>query len=347
MCSPIVTSAVSSALRIAELRRTSHSRADGLLGGIDTVGVLVAEVPRPDRLVPREGGGSLCGKENLSIADRRIAVPVAQPSSHDGATGHDPEARISVRATERPGRDPVHSAHVAGEEGGDQRQPEPGGEVGDNDETPEHLAVYPVRGRLEVFPGEKHPHGVETAGGDPRKVGFDLRRVEARPPAHRGGRRPVVDADPEELAPGFRAQRTASMPISCVAVEVDDALDRGRGSRPPSARRRSGSPPKRARLPGRGSSKRRTAATASSCVIDEEPVLAVTDDLRHRAAPRRDDRRPAGHRLDDAEAERLVEVDEVQQCSRPAEQVTTAIGPDRADVADRSPSSRGSTSCSK
>src|SRR5438445_12337925 len=47
--------------------------------------------------------------------------------------------------------------------------------------------------------------------------------------------------------------------------------------------------------------------------IDEETVLPGTDDLRHRAASPRNDRRPTSHRLDDAEAEWLVEVAEMQQ----------------------------------
>ena len=103
---------------------------------------------------------------------------------------------------------------MAGEEGGDQCQPEPGGEISDHEEPPEHLAVDPAWYRLEVFPGEKHPHGVETAGGEPGKVGFHLRRIEVRPPAHGGGRWPVVDTDPEELPAESPAQRTTSMPIS-------------------------------------------------------------------------------------------------------------------------------------
>src|SRR5436190_12298833 len=47
--------------------------------------------------------------------------------------------------------------------------------------------------------------------------------------------------------------------------------------------------------------------------IDEETVHVVTHDLAHRAALSSNHRRATGHRLDDAEAERLVEVDEMQQ----------------------------------
>ena len=65
--------------------------------------------------------------------------------------------------------------------------------------------------------------------------------------------------------------------------------------------------------------------------VDEEAVLAVADDLGHRSARVRDHRRSARHRLDDAEAERLVEVDEVQKRPGPAEQVSAALGADGAD----------------
>src|SRR5690348_11792103 len=66
--------------------------------------------------------------------------------------------------------------------------------------------------------------------------------------------------------------------------------------------------------------------------VDKEAVLRVTYDLAHRAALSSDDRRATRHRLDDAEAERLVEVDEVQERPRTAEQGSAAVGPYRADV---------------
>ena len=56
-----------------------------------------------------------------------------------------------------------------------------------------------------------------------------------------------------------------------------------------------------------------TAATAESMSSTRKPVTPCVDQLAHRAARVGDDRRAAGHRLDDAVAERLVEVDEVQQ----------------------------------
>ena len=205
-----MTSAVSSALRIAEVRRVSHARAADRVGGTTQFEFLVAEVPHPDRLVPGEGGGSLPGQQGLGSCDRPVGVPVAETGVDDAATRDDPEARVTARASERPGGDPVHAAHVAGEEGGDEVEPESGGEIRNPDELLEQRAVDPVRGGLEVFPGQEHPHRVEAAGGDPCKVGFDLCRLEARPPAHRGPRRPVVDADPEALCLRSRAQWSAS-----------------------------------------------------------------------------------------------------------------------------------------
>ena len=67
---------------------------------------------------------------------------------------------------------------------------------------------------------------------------------------------------------------------------------------------------------------------------DEEAVLAVADDLGHRAARVCDHRRAARHRLDDAEAERLVEADQVQERTRAAEQRCALAGLYRTDVAD-------------
>src|SRR5581483_11227186 len=66
--------------------------------------------------------------------------------------------------------------------------------------------------------------------------------------------------------------------------------------------------------------------------VDEEAVLGWPDDLAHRAAPSCHDRGPARHRLDDAVAERLVEVDQVRERPRGAGQVRAAVGPDGADV---------------
>src|SRR5581483_12065546 len=68
--------------------------------------------------------------------------------------------------------------------------------------------------------------------------------------------------------------------------------------------------------------------------LDEEAVLAVPHDLDHRSAPPGDHRRAAGHCLDDAEAERLVEVHEMQERERTAEQASAPPWTARADVAN-------------
>ena len=66
-----------------------------------------------------------------------------------------------------------------------------------------------------------------------------------------------------------------------------------------------------------------TAATAPSTSLDEEAGRPVLDQLGHRAAPEGDHGRAAGHRLDDAVPERLVESDQVQQRVRATEQLRT------------------------
>ena len=65
-----------------------------------------------------------------------------------------------------------------------------------------------------------------------------------------------------------------------------------------------------------------------------KPGQAVGDQLGHRAAGVGDDRRAACHRLDDAVAERLVEVDEVQEGVGAAEHGCAVGGGDRSEVAD-------------
>src|SRR5581483_10327550 len=68
--------------------------------------------------------------------------------------------------------------------------------------------------------------------------------------------------------------------------------------------------------------------------VHEIAVLAVADELAEGAARTGDHRRAAGHRLDDAEPERLLEVDEMDERPRAAEQPGAAVGADRAEVAD-------------
>ena len=145
-------------------------------------------------------GGRLSRQQRLRVRDIRVRIPVAQAGFGDSATGDDPEAVVAVRAAERPRRDPVDAAHVAGEEGGHDRQTCPAGDVGDRDEPVEHFPLRLIGRRLEGFPGQEQPDRVKSAGRDPGEVGDDLLLVEVCPPAHCGASRPVVEADPETLA---------------------------------------------------------------------------------------------------------------------------------------------------
>jgi hypothetical protein len=58
----------------------------------------------------------------------------------------------------------------------------------------------------------------------------------------------------------------------------------------------------------------------------DDPGHSVDDDLRHRAAPQRDHRRPAGHGLDQYQAERLLPADREQHRAGPRQQVPLGGG---------------------
>jgi len=60
----------------------------------------------------------------------------------------------------------------------------------------------------------------------------------------------------------------------------------------------------------------------------------VIDQLRHRAESEGNDRCPGGHRLDDRQAERLGEADQVQQGQRTTQQAVALGRPHRPDVGD-------------
>jgi hypothetical protein len=189
----------------------SDAREPGAGGGSvrweHAVRVFVAEIPRPERVVARQGSGSLRSQQSLRVRDNRIRVPVAEPGADHRAARDDPEATVAVGAAERPRGDPVHAAHVTREQRRDEREPELAGDIGDRDQPFEHRLVDRVRCRLEVLPGQEHPDGVEAAPGDPREVGGDLRPVELRPPAHRRARRPVVDAYAKPVRAQFAIRR--------------------------------------------------------------------------------------------------------------------------------------------
>ena len=124
------------------------------------------------------------------------------------------------------------------------------------------------------------------------------------------------------------------------AVDVDVALDHRRLVEPVDGRG-----PDRGRSSPPAAS---TARTASSTPSTRNPVTRVGDQLGHRAPAVGDDRRAAGHRLDDAEAERLVEVDEVEQgvARRRARPTDRRRRPGRC-TRTRSPSTCGATCSSK
>ena len=72
-------------------------------------------------------------------------------------------------------------------------------------------------------------------------------------------------------------------------------------------------------------------------VASQVPGHALVNHLGHRAAPVGDDRGAARHSLHDGQAERLVEVDRVQQRSRVAEDIRAALRADRAEEDDLIP----------
>ena len=79
---------------------------------------------------------------------------------------------------------------------------------------------------------------------------------------------------------------------------------------------------------------RSTAAAAEATPSTRKPVVAHVDDLGHRPPRVGNHRRPAGHRLDHRQPERLVEGNGVQQRRSRAEHLRAALGSDRAQVGD-------------
>ena len=75
------------------------------------------------------------------------------------------------------------------------------------------------------------------------------------------------------------------------------------------------------RSAGSSASARSIAAAMSRVVVDDEPVRPSSIDFGHGAAPRRDHRRAACHRLDHDEAERLLPVDREERRARVLQQL--------------------------
>ena len=69
-------------------------------------------------------------------------------------------------------------------------------------------------------------------------------------------------------------------------------------------------------------------------VFDYEPAFALDDDLGHGSSAIGDHRSPASHGFDDAEAERLIEADQMEQGSRPTEDCATPLRAHRSQVGD-------------
>ncbi len=167
--------------------------------GNDAVRVLVAQVPRPQRVVSGEHLRGPAREQRLRPHDVVVEVPVPQASLDDAPARHDPEPCVALRAAERPPRDPIDAAHVTGEQRGHDVQTGGPSDVRHRDQSFEHLGIDVLGLRLERLPEQEHADRVEPGGGDPLEVSCGLRLVERRPPPHRGAGRPVVDAEPERL----------------------------------------------------------------------------------------------------------------------------------------------------
>ena len=195
---PIVTAASGSAARIAPVVRREPSSRVLPIGRDRAVGVLVAQVPRPQRRVAGERRRRLARQPRLGAHDVGVRVPVAHAVGHHAPAGHHAEPGVPLRAAERPCRDPVHAAHVPGEQRGHERQSGVFGRVGHRHQALEHRGVHAIGRRLERLPEQEAPHGVEAAARrsarsprrPPRDRTSDHHRIAVRD-------RPVVDAQPE------------------------------------------------------------------------------------------------------------------------------------------------------
>jgi hypothetical protein len=62
-------------------------------------------------------------------------------------------------------------------------------------ETPQHLFVHAIGGRLKVVPAQEEAHQIEAEPFDMRHIRANLAEVEALPHVHRATARPIVDAE--------------------------------------------------------------------------------------------------------------------------------------------------------
>src|SRR4029078_770237 len=98
-------------------------------------------------------------------------VPVLYIAIHHTSAADDSKTwRAGGPGFQRPVWNPIDSAHVAGEQCGDQRKVVVGGDVGDGGQIIQCLAGDMRRQGLEVFPEEKDANAVESCGANPLEV---------------------------------------------------------------------------------------------------------------------------------------------------------------------------------
>ncbi len=152
------------------------------------------------------------------------------------------------------------------------------------------MVNWPRRG-LGVLPAQKHPNRVEPGAGDTAEVAPRSRSVVLGKPCHRRGRGPVVDTEPERRPGGALSRRCTPFERVEIATYLLSAIgiDHWRATESGDRLRGCATGALEPRHAANGSERPRHAS-------DQEAGRAVVDQLGHRPAPRRDHRRPAGHR---------------------------------------------------
>ena len=321
--------------RSAAVIRSSHASAAARSGG--TV-QFEFSLPRSQPQTP----GWPASASAVAVASRScastiagVAVPVADAGlrRRSPVAADDAEARIARRPADRPDRDPVDAAHVAGEERDEQADAGLHRRVGGIDEPSQHGRIEGVGRRLGVLPAHEDPDRVEAGGPGAREVAARARRVVDAQPVHRLRCGPVVDAEHEPL--GLRP-RSREQPLVGVEIRVDHA-----GAPEPCH----GPGPDRAR--GRARPSRRPRATAASTSSTRKPVTPCS--ISSGIEPRRN----AITGVPQAIASTTLNPNGSSnpiRCSSARAPPSTAersSGPTAPMKRTRSPSIRGSTSSSK
>jgi len=145
----------------------------------------------------RESTRALAREQRLRLEHERVHVPVAHPARDDAVVRDYAKAAARRIPGEGPLGDEVRSAHVAGEERGDDPQLATLSCVGDGHQVREGTVAHCRRLWLEVLPQQEETDDLTAGIANPREVAIDLTRVETPPPPHgaRGG--PVIDTDVE------------------------------------------------------------------------------------------------------------------------------------------------------